>query len=84
MRTIRRTRTWEKFVRVYMAGYHAGETARGIGEKLNLNGISVGVYAGKLRKKGVKLPKLSDRVNVARLNGIILNSKGRGRGAEQN
>jgi hypothetical protein len=84
MRTIRRTRTWEKFVRVYMAGYHAGEKAREIGEQLNLHGLSVAVYAGRLRKKGVKLPKLNDRVNVARLNGIILNSKGRGRGAEQN
>lgn len=78
MATKSRTRPWERFVRAYMAGYHAGETSREIGYRLELSPVTVVIYASRLRKRGVKLPKLRERLDTVYLNGVILRSGRKG------
>lgn len=62
---------YSTFVRRYMDGYYAGESAAEIARRLDTTEGSLLVYASDLRKKGVRLPKLNDRLDVDYLNQII-------------
>lgn len=59
------------FVRQYMEGYYAGESAAEIAKRLDTTEGALLVYACNLRKSGVRIPKLNDRLDVDHLNGII-------------
>jgi hypothetical protein len=62
---------YSTFVRQYMEGYYAGESAAEIAKRLDTTEGALLVYACDLRKKGVRIPKLNDRLDVDHLNGII-------------
>jgi hypothetical protein len=66
-----RSRPYAKFVKSYMDGYMAGETASQIAKRCETTRGGMFVHAAALRKKGVKLPKLNDRFDARILNGII-------------
>lgn len=62
---------YSTFVRRYMEGYAAGESAAQIARRLDTTEASLLVHASNLRKDGVRLPKLNDRLDVKHLNRII-------------
>jgi hypothetical protein len=64
-------RPYATFVRRYMEGYVSGESASQIAKRLGTTEASMLVYASGLRRMGVKIPRLNDRVDVAYLNKII-------------
>lgn len=68
-------RPWEKFVRAYMAGFAAGDTAEQIAARCETTKGALFVHASALRKQGVRLPRLKERFDAAYLNGIILRAK---------
>lgn len=59
------------FVRRYMEGYNAGESAKEIAKRLDTSEASLLVYASNLRREGVRLPKFNDRLDVNYLNSLI-------------
>lgn len=63
------------FIREYMAGYVAGENAKQIARRLDTTENMVLVVACNLRKEGVKVPRLNDRLDVRHLNRIIAKGK---------
>lgn len=66
---------YSTFVRRYMEGYHAGESAAAIARRLDTTEGALLVYACDLRKRGVRLPKLNERLDVDHLNQIIRRSQ---------
>lgn len=63
------------FVREYMAGFVAGESADEIAKRLETTPETMLVYASGLRKRGVELPKLSERFDAKHLNTMIRSAK---------
>jgi hypothetical protein len=63
------------FVREYMAGFVAGESADEIAKRLETTPATMLVYAAGLRKRGVALPKLNERFDAGHLNGMIRSVK---------
>jgi transposase len=63
------------FVREYMAGFVAGEGMAEIAKRLDTTENTVSVYAAGLRKQGVALPRLNERLDVGHLNSMIRNAK---------
>lgn len=82
-RGIGNSRPYEKFVRGYMAGYDAGETADQIAKRCETTKGALFVHAAFLRKHGVRLPKLADRLDASFLNRIISGTKKRRADAQQ-
>jgi hypothetical protein len=64
-------RPFSTFVRRYMEGYVSGESGAQIAKRLGTTEAAMLVYASDLRRIGVKVPRLNDRVDVAFLNRII-------------
>lgn len=63
------------FVREYMAGFSAGEDAAEIARRLDTTPQTMLVYASGLRKLGVTLPRLNERLDVEHLNRMIRRAK---------
>ena len=64
-------RPYTTFIRRYMEGYVAGESGAEIAKRLGTTEAAMLVYASDLRRMGVKVPRLNDRVDVSYLNRII-------------
>ena len=64
-------RPYSTFVRRYMEGYIAGESARDIAKRVATSEAAMLVHASNLRRAGVRLPKLNDRLDIGHLNRII-------------
>ena len=62
---------YSTFVRRYMEGYVAGESAKEIARRVATTEAAMLVHASNLRREGVRLPKLKDRLDVDYLNQII-------------
>lgn len=71
----RNEKPYTKFVREYMSGYYAGESAKQIAKRLDTTEASLIVTAGQLRKVGVRIPRLNDRLDVSHLNKIIARAR---------
>lgn len=64
-------RPYERFVREYMAVFHAGGGPKEVAKALDTTPNTVGVTASVLRRNGVRLPRFTDRFDPGHLNAII-------------
>jgi hypothetical protein len=70
-RLVQGEKPYSTFVRQYMEGYVAGESAKDIARRVATSEAAMLVHASNLRREGVRLPKLNDRLDVDHLNKII-------------